>query len=49
MKRFVPVVLAALIGLGFMGSFAGCKEGKSPPPIQQSTPEGENIPAPAEK
>jgi hypothetical protein len=49
MKRFVSVVLVALMGLGFMGSFVGCKEGKSPPPVQQSTPKGENAPAPAEK
>ncbi len=49
MNRLMAVVLVALMGLGFIGSFVGCKEEKSPPPVQQSTPKGENAPAPAEK
>ena len=49
MKRFMPVVLVALMGLGFMGSFVGCKEEKSPPPVEETTPKGENAPAPAEQ
>ena len=49
MKSFMPVVLVALMGLGFMGSFVGCKEEKSPPPVEETTPKGENAPAPAEQ
>jgi hypothetical protein len=49
MKRFMPVVFVALMGLGFMGSFVGCKEENFPPPVEETTPKGENAPAPAEK
>jgi len=79
MKRFMFVVLVALIGLCFMGGFVGCQEEKvtppaekevtppaeektggdyplsSPeaertiPPVEETTPKGENTPAPVEK
>lgn len=71
MKRFMFVVIVALMGLCFMGGFMGCQEEKITPPaekmsggnyplssqeaerpippVENTTPKGENTPAPVEK
>ncbi len=46
MKKFMPVVLVALMCLFFMNSFAGCKEEKLSPPAEETTYSQDKTPVP---
>jgi len=45
MKKFMPVILVALMGLFFINSFVGCKEEQLPPTAEEIIPKEDNAPA----
>ncbi len=49
MKKFMSVVLVALMCFFFMNSFVGCNEEKLPPPVEETTHSRDKAPAPEEK